>query len=406
MTIKRRPDDFRVEERLTGAFLARVSPAPGPFALYRLVKESLDTPAALGLLARAAHAAPSDVAAAGLKDRHAHTEQYVTLRAPTGDRGATPDLLEGPGWRARRVGWAPTPMTPAAIEANRFRVVLRDLSPAECRAMDEAARFLSPAVAGADRALLFTNSFGDQRFGSARHGKGFAASLLIRGRFEEALRLVLAAPARQDRGPLKRARRAAAARWGRWSELRPLFRKTPYRRALERLAKNGEDFRLAFAALPAFDQQMIAEAYQSYLWNDAARRFIHSWAARTGAPLLRRPDRYGEMLFPHAAAAAPALATLAMPVLGYGSALKEPWAAAARESLSAEGIATTRDLRVPDLRLPAFRQAHRTMFVMARDFSLTPPEKDAETPGRFARTAEFSLPRGSYATVLLRALGQ
>lgn len=65
-------------------------------------------------------------------------------------------------------------------------------------------------------------------------------------------------------------------------------------------------------------------------------------------------------------------------------------------------------LKVPGLRRPSFDNFTRPLFVRAHDFTISPPEiDDADTPKKkHKRTLRFTLPRGAYATVLLRMLGQ
>jgi tRNA pseudouridine13 synthase len=73
--IKCRPDDFRVEE------LTAVQPGTGPFAFYRLSKQSLGTPEAVEAILRRWNIARARLATGGLKDRHASTIQYLTTQA-------------------------------------------------------------------------------------------------------------------------------------------------------------------------------------------------------------------------------------------------------------------------------------------------------------------------------------
>ena len=63
---------------------------------------------------------------------------------------------------------------------------------------------------------------------------------------------------------------------------------------------------------------------------------------------------------------------------------------------------------IPGLRRPFFGEAPRSLFVRVEGFAQEKPVPDSfdRTGKRFARTLRFSLPRGAYATVVLRALGQ
>ena len=67
---------------------------------------------------------------------------------------------------------------------------------------------------------------------------------------------------------------------------------------------------------------------------------------------------------------------------------------------------TLADLRVPGLDRPFFGEAPRRFAVDATHASISPREPDDLTPKRFKCEVRFDLPRGSYATVVLRALGQ
>jgi tRNA(Glu) U13 pseudouridine synthase TruD len=61
---------------------------------------------------------------------------------------------------------------------------------------------------------------------------------------------------------------------------------------------------------------------------------------------------------------------------------------------------------VPGLRRPDFGEAPRGLFAEAAGFALDPPTADELFADRLRRSVRFELPRGAYATVLLRALGQ
>ena len=184
------------------------------------------------------------------------------------------------------------------------------------------------------------------------------------------------------------------------------LRKSAERHAIERLAHSPGDFRGAFAALPYLLQQLSVYAYQSHLWNSIARKLIEQKCEPLGA-VIAVDDPFGEMLFPAVAATPPELASLDIPLLARKSELKDPWKEAAEEVLRDEGISVT-ELQIPGLRRPFFGEEPRALFFLASNFSLTDPERDdsANSTTRLKRAVTFSLPRGCYATVVLRALGQ
>lgn len=402
--IKRSPPDFQVEEVLAPAFLS-LARAEGTYALYRLHKESLATPEAVGRIARELGIPPGHIAYAGLKDKHARTTQHITVKASPAS--GAPEAVTGPGWRVEGLGCVPRSITAADIEANRFRITARNLTAEQCADMEEAARLLAaPQSAPGCMSLRVVNYFGDQRFGSARHGQGFIARRLIQGDFEGALRLAIATESRKDRMEQKEFKRTLLAHWGRWREALPKLRRCPERRAVERLAESQEDFRAAFCALPYFVQQLSVYAYQSWLWNAVARRLVERYCAPQGQVLVA-DDPFGEMLFPTTATVPPELAGLQLPLLARKTVLSPPWGEAAEEVLKAEGIEAA-SLHIPGVRRPFFGEEPRALFFTVSGCELGRAEPDESAPGRgrCKQLLTFALPRGSYATVVLRALGQ
>src|SRR4051794_33046326 len=109
MKLKQQPDDFHVEE------LTDVTSGGGPFALYRLEKRGWTTPDAIQLVRRRWHIDGDRIAYGGLKDRHAHTIQYLSIQhGPR--RGLTQQ-----GVTLQYVGQTAAPYSSREIRANNFR---------------------------------------------------------------------------------------------------------------------------------------------------------------------------------------------------------------------------------------------------------------------------------------------
>lgn len=433
MTIRRIPEDFLVRERLSEAVRSSLAPAWSPtarHAVYELTKTSRTTPEAVQELAKSVGVRGGLASYAGLKDKHARTVQFVSVQVELGsgrgsgaekpgaggddalvDKPPVAREVAGRQWSARLVGWWKEPIEAPAIDGNAFEIVVRGLAKETCSEMDRRASLLrlEGPNAGRGAALAVINYFGAQRFGSARHGKGFLALHLMRGEFEAALKLAIATPARKDAGKTRVFTRMAVSRWGDFKGLARDLPRCPERAPIEVLAQGG-NFRDAFAALPYFLQAMYVEAFQSHLWN----RTAHALAARiSGGPerCLRSDDEYGEMLFVRAEVLASTQGArwvdMNVPVLGPETALEEPWRVAALASLETEGIPQSA-LKIPGLRRPFFGEAARGLVTRAGAFVMTPPTRDDLDGGgkRLKRTVSFELPRGSYATVVLRGLGQ
>ncbi|MDX2017831.1 MAG: tRNA pseudouridine(13) synthase TruD [Planctomycetota bacterium] len=413
MTLRRTPEDFQVEELASADWLAALSPVPtdrAAYGVYRVTKKSLSTPEVCQRLAQALKVRPGLVASAGLKDKHAVTVQHVTV-APSderdpehagseGARPERPERVEGPNWSAERLGFAEREARAELIEGNRFTITVRGLSRPEDRRMGEHAAALE---VGAGE-LLVTNYFGDQRFASARHGAGFAAERLVRGDFEGALKLLIGTPDRKDSGPRRELTRACAAHWGAWKHALRDIPKCAERAAVEALER-GEGFKAAFQALPYFDQQMAVESFQSHVWNGAVVRLIRALEA----PTFDAPDDFGPLAFVPASAVPDDLRERAMPMPAAGLETSGRAGEFLRLELASRGL-TMDELRIPGLRRPEFGAVDRPIFVRARNVEALDLAYDEfaspRSPKNLRRTLRFDLPRGAYATVLLRALGQ
>jgi tRNA(Glu) U13 pseudouridine synthase TruD len=76
--------------------------------------------------------------------------------------------------------------------------------------------------------------------------------------------------------------------------------------------------------------------------------------------------------------------------------------------LADEGV-TLETLRIPGLQRPWFGGGDRAFVARARGWAISDLMLDefaGNSPANIAVSVRFELPRGSYATVLLRALGQ
>ena len=153
MKLKETPADFRVTE-----LLEFEASSHGEYHVHLLHKEKLTTHEALGILVRYCRVRREDLAYAGLKDRQAITEQYITVRGRRLE-------FDGHGIRVRPLGRMDRPLTSKLSSGNAFEITVRDLSRHEAV---EARREL-PSISSTG----FPNYFDDQRFGCITHGQGF-----------------------------------------------------------------------------------------------------------------------------------------------------------------------------------------------------------------------------------------
>jgi tRNA pseudouridine13 synthase len=386
MKLKQQPDDFQVEE------VTDVVPTQsGPFALYRLEKTGWSTPDALAALRRRWGIEPRRLSYGGLKDRHAHTVQYLTiLHGPR--RG-----LHHQAVTVSYLGQVPQPYDSHAIRCNRFRLTLRDL--------DDTARATIEAHLDSVRCDGVPNYFDDQRFGSvAGFGDEFVGRLLVRGRFEEALRLALAAPYEFDRAPQKREKQLLTSHWGDWAKCVDVLPRGHARSLCDYLRVHPGDFKGAVIRLRPELRGLYLSVYQSHLWNRMLGRWLREYC---------RPEQLREVELRTGAAPFPAglgavqrqefqTLTLPLPSARLKLDLEHPLASLVNSVLAEDGL-TLRDMQVRGVRELFFSRGERpAAFLPAglvADFAV-----DELRPKRHKVMLAFDLPRGCYATMLVKAL--
>jgi len=268
--LRDRPEDFRVRE--VEAFDVDVRPPdadPGsyPHLVLRVTLRDRDTNGFAGDLSDGFGVSRERVSWAGTKDKRALTTQLFSVKGVD----AT-DLPEVRGAEIEVVGRAGRPVLFGDLAGNDFEVTVRD--PERPGNVDAVAHDLrvfcgdgSDDGDGDGGALVgVPNYFGAQRFGSLRpitHEVGLA---VVRGDFEEAVMTYLAEASEHEPDATREARAVAAERdWEAALEAFP--RHLGYERAmLHRLAEGGS-FRDALETLPSNLQRLVVNAAQSYAFN-------------------------------------------------------------------------------------------------------------------------------------------
>jgi tRNA pseudouridine13 synthase len=385
MKLKQQPEDFQVEE------LTDVMPgAGGSFAFYRLEKRGLGTPEAVQAICRRWKVELRRVSYGGLKDRHAVTRQYLTIqRGPR--RGLKQEHLH-----LHYLGQVEAPFTPDRVRANRFQLVLRALDGSACTAAERAL--------GEVHRDGVPNYFDDQRFGSVGAGRQFIARRLIGGDYEGALKLALAEPYEFDRAAQKAEKRILREHWGDWAAAKAQLPRGHARSLITYLADHPDDFRDAVARLRKDLLSLYLSAYQSHLWNQLLARWLEAHCRpeqllrvelRLGpVPMCRHLDEDQRRAF-HAQ-------LLPLPSARLKFAADDPLKPLLDAVLRAEGL-TLEQIKLKHFREPFFSKGDRPAFCIPADLSCT-SGPDELNPGRRKLTLAFELPRGCYATMLVKRI--
>lgn len=375
MKIKQRPEDFRVVE-LDRYQLAR----EGPFALYRLEKWDIGTIEALRNIGKAWKLARERVAFGGLKDRHARTEQVISVR------GGPPKDFEGSAFRLKYLGRSKEPIGRASFDGNRFEITVRDLK--ELPDLEPLRRWGVP------------NYFDDQRFGSLRGtGGDFIGRALVKGELERALKLAIASPSGEDRKDARARKILLRDRWGDWSGLARELPPGPERAIATRLAAHPGAFGWAFDLIDQDLRILYVSAYQSWIWNRILSALIRPLPGAYEVDYAGGRHAFYRTLDP---ATHDRLAELRVPLPTASQAYDGQIAPIVAGILAEEGIGL-REFRLKKLEKTFFGKGVRAALTAPAGLTST-SGPDELNPGRKKLALAFELPKGSYATVVLKRL--
>ncbi|MFO0965677.1 MAG: tRNA pseudouridine(13) synthase TruD [Gemmataceae bacterium] len=384
MIIKRTPEDFCVEE------VTEVQPGDGPFALYLLEKKGWTTPDALAAVRRRWRIDLGRLSYGGLKDRHAHTLQYFTIF-----RGPQRKLTQG-DVRVTYLGQTHEPFSSRNIRANRFRLILRRLSPAQ---VEHAVAEL-PAV----RDYGVPNYFDDQRFGSVAGGGPFLARAIMLGHFEEALRLALTAHYPHDRRPQKVEKQTLRSYWGDWAACKERLSRGHARSLVEYLVHHPNDFRGALERLRPELRGLYLSAYQSHLWNRVLAAWLESFLPAVQrfdvqlllgpAPMFRRLETEELSVLQEK--------TIALASAKTHFAADDPVRPFFERVLEQEGVTLT-DFRLKGIREMFFSRGERRAHCRPEHLTWSSDSDDLH-PGAYKIALSFELPAGSYATLIVKRI--
>lgn len=413
--------DFVVEEILVDGSKAssEVSPPPkldengkGRYLICWLIKSNWDTFLAVRKVAKSLGISPKRVEFAGLKDTKALTAQYISLE------NVYPEQLKRikiKDLTLRPIRFSRQPVFPHLLYGNHFKITIRAIT----HSMKETERRIKEVIGELSKLGGAPNFFGHQRFGTTRPITHHVGKALVQGNVKKAA-LIFLAKAFQQEHPQSKIARKRLKESGNFEEALQCFPKSlSYERLmLKHLAKNPKDFVGAFKTLPQRLLRLFPQAYQSYLFNRFLSQRIHEdlplneaivgdyvvLVDKNGLPTnasrlvdensvsnINKALQKGRM-------------RLALPLIGYKQKTSRGVQGEIEQKILEKEKIAPEDFQMKTF--PEIRAAGglRTAITPIQDFSFNQPMKDSANPSKTAVKLAFTLPRGAYATTLLREI--
>ncbi len=384
--IKRRAEDFYVEE------IAELKLSDdGDYLIIKVQKVNWDTMNFARVLSNVLGISQKRISFAGTKDKKALSVQYFSVK---GVRAEEIEKVRLKDVEIEVIGYSRRPLQLGDLIGNIFRVHVENC--ADGSIFEETKHQLEE--------LGTPNFFGLQRFGAVRYITHEVGKLILQRNYSEAFWVYVAKPFEGESEEVRKIREelwnSRDAKFG----LRELPKHLRYERMLLQKLREGKSEREALLALPKNLKMMFIHAYQSYIFNRLLSERIHEfgslkvieegdWACYLTFE-TKKPTFHDCSVVKVNAPRVKLLvekrcASLALPLVGYNTEL-EGWNAKAKEILAED-----------NLDLSNFKGEYK-------EFSSSGSYRAADmlieiTDIRFVNnTFSFYLPKGCYATVMLR----
>lgn len=400
--LRERPEDFEVRE------IESIEPVPltadtgsYPHLLVRATLRDWDTNEFSRRISNRLGISRERVAWAGTKDRRAVTTQLFTIEGIEPE--SLPDL---PGSEVSAIGRFGRRLQFGDLAGNEFTVRVSDpTDPGLATTITNSLR----RFGGPDHAVGVPNFFGQQRFGSQRAITHLVGRRILKGDWEGAVMTYVGNPSEYEPETTRVARSFVqeTREWG--AALEKFHEGLRYERAMLSALAGGATFREALSELPENLRRLFVHAAQSDLFNRIVTRRLRSAIpldrpvpgdivcfTETRAGLrIPNPDRAQrvdqnrlDVVRRHCRRGR---AYVTAPLVGSETELCEGEPGEiTRAVLDAVDI-DPREVQLPE---PYRTAGTRRAILVRTDLSMRRDDEDL--------VASFSLPKGSYATVLLR----
>ena len=364
--IKSSPDQFFVSEKLREKSLSKIS-SSGNYSVYKLKKHGIDTNHAL-----------SDIftkyglrlKALGLKDANATTEQYVCDMTS----GRSTNTLITNRYTLEKIGLVQKPLTKKDMIGNHFKIKIEDANFEKIVEFSDSNNIL--------------NFFGYQRFGSRRPVSHLIGRSILQKNFVHAVETLISHTSEYDFPDNNKIREMLKDK----SNYSKVFNEVPHQMDIERIVLNemikSGDALKALRSIPIQLRRFFIEAFQSFVFNQTVSK-----AYECGEDLLH--PQQGDVCFDKEDNLGryqnDPQQRLTIPLVGYSYSKTNRFHNFISQILLEQQV-NPKDFFIKEMQEVSNEGGFRQAKILCQDFFIKEPY------------IEFTLSRGSYATILLREI--
>ncbi len=376
--IKCIPEDFVVREimdvrSVSGAQERNIAKKwkslQGRFIYFCLQKRNFSTPEALEMIARAAGVRVKDIGCAGNKDKRAVTIQYCSAPAHIEKRLRT---LRSENIAVTVLGFAGKPISLGDHRANAFEIIVRNLTKKEAACAAEKIKNKKKSA--------IPNYFDEQRFSKGNVKAGLA---LLHRNFGHACRLIGKTRAE----------------------------------VIGRLAEKRNDFIGALRIVPKRILLLYLHSVQSFLFNEIAAQYLKTSGMKlSGMKCTGVRYSLGKLVFPVAVekcvkrgmkkgmVKGMLKCVEKIPLVGFGTEIRDKEIEKITLQLLRKHNLQLHDFIIRPIPVLSSEGDERMLFFVPEKLTIGESVKDELHPGKWKVNIGFTLPKGSYATIVVKWL--
>ena len=363
--IRIEPEDFQVTELISDKAQNSINNQKG-YAVYKLKKKKIDTNHALSGIFKQKGIRLKSL---GLKDASAITEQFVC----SGNKGRAIENFSTEKYSLEKIGFVKKPLSKKDMIGNNFKLKITGCQ----NGLSTFTEY--------DKILNF---YGYQRFGSKRPVTHLIGKAILQRDFKKAVSLILSFTSTYDSKENTEIREKLSDE----ENYEKYYDKVPFQMDIERMVlkemiEHGEPVR-AIRIIPVSLRRFYIQAYQSFIFNQSL-----SAAFLDGEDLFEAQS--GDVCFDSNGIIGKYVKgleqNLALPFVGYSYYKKTRFDFQISKILQQEEV-SPKDFFIKEMQEVSSEGGFRQAAIHCSDYS---SHNDV---------VEFSLSRGSFATILLREI--
>ena len=363
--IRVEPEDFQVTELISKKVENSINDQNG-YAVYKLKKKRIDTNHALSGIFRQTGLRLKSL---GLKDASAVTEQFVC----SGHTGKAIENFSSDKYSLEHLGYVKKPLSKKDMIGNHFKLKISECQN-DLESFTEYEKIL--------------NFYGYQRFGSKRPVTHLIGKAILQMDFSKAVDLILSFTSSYDSKDNTEIRQKLSDK----ANYQQYFDQVPVQMDIERMVlkemiEHGEPIR-AIRVIPISLRRFYIQAYQSFIFNQSL-----SAAFLDGENLFEAQS--GDVCFDYNGIIGKYVKgmdqNLALPFVGYSYYKKTRFDFQISKILEQEEV-SPKDFFIKEMQEASSEGGFRQAAIHCSNYSV------------HDNVVEFSLSRGSFATILLREI--